>query len=126
MEENTTVPEESKEIVPATAIPVFTFDPKLDETEETPPIRRQIGKTMSITENFTLYDVFKYVGQVDKKIKEFRDGIEALEAQRKNYMDEVALIEQQLGVSDLEAQYQKVKAEEAVAKEIESRDNGNA
>lgn len=98
--------EETKSVVP-TYVFVET------EGEDLPPIKRQIAKTMEITENFRLYDVYAHLGALDKKIKEFEENIGALTAQKKNFLDELEVIEKALGISEMESEYNKVKAEEA-------------
>lgn len=91
--------------------PVYKFTQKEGE-EALAPVRRSISKTMETTETFTMYDVLTYIAKIRKSIDDKKAEITGLEAMLKAYEDEVALIEGQLGVADLDAEFQKEKAQE--------------
>lgn len=76
------------------------------------PIKKQVAKTMVVTENFTIFDVLAYIGKMKKAIDDKRAEIEGLEAMVKAYEDELKVIEDQLGVQKLEEEYQKTLAED--------------
>lgn len=111
--------EETKQVVPQ-----YVFV-ESSEGEDLPPVKRQIAKTMEITEHFRLYDVYAHLGALDKRIDEFQENIKALTEQKKNFLDELDIIEKALGISEMESEYNRVKAEEATAAN-ENKDVKNA
>lgn len=106
----------SEEIV----IPKYSFQEV--EGEELPPVRRTIGKTHEITETFTVYDIFKGLAMLEKRIADSKAQTEMFEKQRENYLAEIEVIEEQLGVSNLQDEYQKAMVEE-VQKADEIKEN---
>lgn len=83
-----------------------------NESEEVTPIKRTIAKTMEVTENFTVYDAIAYVAKMNKAVADKEAEIEGLKSMIKAYEDELQLIENELGVQAMEADYQKKLAEQ--------------
>lgn len=90
-------------------IPTYKF--KVVEGEEVTPIKRVIQKTMEVTEEFDMFSALQYRAKMLKEIENKKAEIEGLESMVKAYDEEIELIEESLGVQDLEAEYQKAIAE---------------
>lgn len=91
--------------------------------ENITPVRRKINKTMEITESFNYYDALAYCMKMEKAVKDKEAEIEGLNAMIEAYRKELVIIERELGIEELEKQYnlelhEKLKAE-AVAKVAE-------
>ena len=97
-------------------IPTYKFSE--DNKENLSPLRQKIEKTMEITETFNLYDVYKYVGSIDKHISDKLAEVKSLKKQKQAFLDEIELVEKTLGVSDLEKMYQEEQAKDAQVKSI--------
>jgi len=87
------------------------------EGEVVTPIRRQIAKTMEVTELFTYYDALAYVMKMEKAVADKQAEIQGLEAMIKAYRDELEIVEKELSVTELEEKYnlelhEKLKREE--------------
>lgn len=95
-------------------IPTYKF--KEVEGEVLTPIKRTIQKTMEVTEEFNVFEALQYRAKLIKAIADKNAEIEGLESMVKAYDEEIALIEEALGVQDLEVEYQK----EIAAKNEES------
>lgn len=87
--------------------PKYQFVEAIEGEEEVSPIKRSISKTMEITENFTVFAALEYVAKIDKAIKDKEAEIEGFKIMKKAYEDEFKLIEEELGVQEMEADYQK-------------------
>lgn len=80
---------------------------KVEGVEEVTPIKRKIAKTMEITEEFSAYDAIEYVAKMKKGIADKEAEIEGLRSMIKAYEDELEIIENELSVQAMEADYQK-------------------
>lgn len=102
-------------------IPTYKF--KEVEGEVLTPIKRTIQKTMEVTEEFNVFEALQYRAKLIKAIADKQAEIEGLESMVKAYDEEIALIEESLGVQDLEVEYQKEIAEknEESAKERQAK-----
>lgn len=94
-------------------VPKYQFAPLTDEESKLPPVQRQVFKTMEITESFTVYSVFQHLAKMDKAIADKQAEIDGLEDMKKAYMAEMAVIENQLGIEDLEQEFNKIQSAEA-------------
>lgn len=86
-------------------IPTYKF--KEVEGEVITPIKRTIQKTMEVTEEFNIFDALQYRAKLLKAISDKEAEIEGLNTMVKAYDEEISLIEEALGVQDLEVEYQK-------------------
>lgn len=86
-------------------IPTYKF--KEVEGEVLTPIKRTIQKTMEVTEEFNVFEALQYRAKLIKAIADKNAEIEGLESMVKAYDEEIALIEESLGVQDLEVEYQR-------------------
>lgn len=98
-------------------IPTYKF--KEVEGEVGTPIKRTIQKTMEVTEEFNVFEALQYRAKLVKAIADKNAEIEGLESMVKAYDEEIALIEESLGVQDLEVEYQKEIAEKNAESEKE-------
>lgn len=92
------------------------------------PIKKQIAKTMEVTETFNIFEVMQYIAKLKKAIEDKDAEKEGMVHMLKAYEDELELIEAELGVQKLEEEYQKsvaeqnaIEAEEARLKENEDK-----
>ena len=86
-------------------IPTYKF--KEVEGEVVTPIKRTIQKTMEVTEEFNVFEALQYRAKIVKAIEDKQAEISGLESMVKAYDEEIALIEDSLGVQDMEVEYQK-------------------
>lgn len=86
-------------------IPTYKF--KEVEGEVVTPVKRTIQKTMEITEEFNLFEALQYRAKMLKAIADKQAEIDGINSMVKAYDEEIAVIEESLGVQDLEAEYQK-------------------
>lgn len=86
-------------------IPTYKF--KEVEGEPLTPIKRTIQKTMEVTEEFNIFEALQYRAKLIKAIADKNAEIDGLNTMVKAYDEEIALIEESLGVQDLEVEYQK-------------------
>ena len=86
-------------------IPVYKF--KEAEGEVVTPIKRTIQKTMEVTEEFNIFDALQYRAKLLKAIADKEAESDGLNSMVKAYDEEIAIIEESLGVQDLEVEYQK-------------------
>lgn len=86
-------------------IPTYKF--KEVEGEVVAPIKRTIQKTMEVTEEFNIFDALQYRAKLLKAIADKNAEIDGLNSMVKAYDEEIAIIEEALGVQDLEVEYQK-------------------
>jgi len=86
-------------------IPTYKF--KEVEGEVLTPIKRTIQKTMEVTEEFNIFDALQYRAKLLKAIADKNAEIDGLQSMVKAYDEEIAIIEEALGVQDLEVEYQK-------------------
>jgi len=86
---------------------------KYEEGVEVPaqPIKRNIAKTMEVTEMFTVYDAMVYLSKVDKAIADKQAEIDGLVAMKEAYEKELKVVEKALDVQKSEDEYQKELAE---------------
>lgn len=97
--------------------PKYEFtDPK----QEGNPVMKTISKTMVTTETFTMYDVLKHVAKMRKAIFDKRTEADGLENMLNEYLKEMAIVEETLGIDDLEKEFTKLEAEKAAAGEGET------
>ena len=85
--------------------PKYEFVEPDAEAPKVSPIKQPIAKIQETAQTFTLYDVYRTIGQLDKRITDKQAEIEADEKLKKLFEAEIELIEKALGVSDLERQY---------------------
>jgi hypothetical protein len=106
--------------------PKYEFVQPEPDAQEVSPIKRQIAKIQETASTFTLYDVYRTIGQLDKRIEDKQAEIKADEDMKKLFEAELALIEKSLKVSDLERQYQvEVAAEIAVAEALKTNETNS-
>lgn len=101
-------------------IPTYKF--KEVEGETLTPIRRTIQKTMEVTEEFNVFEALQYRAKLVKAIADKQAEIDGLNTMVKAYDEEIAIIEEALGVQDLEVEYQKELAEKNAESEKERQD----
>lgn len=103
--------------------PKYEFVEPEPDAPKVSPIKQSIAKIQETAQTFTMYDVYRTIGQLDKRISDKKAEIEADEKLKELFEAEIALIEKSLGVSDLEKQYQvEVAVENAFAEA--SKENG--
>lgn len=94
-------------------------EPKYEFVEPEPdapaisPIKQPIAKIQETASTFTLYDVFRSIGFIEKRIEDRNAENKKDREMLKLFRAEIALIEKALGVSKLEKQYQNECAAEA-------------
>lgn len=98
-------------------IPTYKF--KEVEGEVLTPIKRTIQKTMEVTEEFNIFEALQYRAKLLKAIADKQAEIDGLNTMVKAYDEEIAIIEEALGVQDLEVEYQKELAEKNAESEKE-------
>lgn len=98
-------------------IPTYKF--KEVEGEALTPIKRTIQKTMEVTEEFNVFEALQYRAKLVKAIADKQAEIDGLNTMVKAYDEEIAIIEEALGVQDLEVEYQKEIAEKNAESEKE-------
>jgi hypothetical protein len=103
-------------------VPKYAFAPITEEEKNLPPVQRKVFKTMEVTESFTVYDVFKHLAKMDRAIADKEAEIASLEEMKKSYMEEMIIIEKQLGIEDLEQEFRFIRAAEAEAEEKAKKD----
>ena len=86
--------------------PKYTFT-EVEGSEELSPVQRLISKTMEVTENFTMFDALSYVAKMEKAKVDKNAEIDGLNEMISAYEKEIKIIEDQLGVSELETRFQK-------------------
>lgn len=107
-------------------VPKYAWTPE-DGAEFIAPVKRKINKTMEVTEVFTYFDALQYVMKMEKAVKDKQAEIDGLESVIKAYREEIELIEQELGVTGVEEEFQqnlhlKLKAEAEAEKEAPLND----
>ena len=75
------------------------------------PIKKNISKTMEVTEEFNVYDTMVYLAKMQKAIEDKEAEIEGLKAMKKAYEDELKLIEDELGIQKAQEEWEQVEAE---------------
>jgi hypothetical protein len=96
-------------------VPKYEFVEPEADAPAVSPIKRQIAKIQETASTFTLYDVYRTIGQLDKLIADKQVEIKGHEDMKELFEAELALIENQLKVTDLENQYKnEVLAEVAI------------
>ena len=75
------------------------------------PIKKDIAKTMEVTEKFNIFDVMTYVAKMDKAIGDKEAELEGLKSMKKAYEDELEIIEKALGVQKAQEAWEKAEAE---------------
>lgn len=99
-------------------IPKYQLSTKEEESELS-PVLKTIFKTMEVTESFTLYSVLEYLAKMDKSIADKQAEIDGLVNMKEAYLKEMKVIEDQLGLKNLEQEYIKTAAEKVAAGVIE-------
>lgn len=102
-------------------IPKYKLAEK-EEEKDLSPVKKTIFKTMEVTETFTLYSVLEYLAKLDKAIGDKKAEMEGLENMKEAYIKELKVIEDQLGIENLEDEYRKAAAEAATKAEEEKND----
>jgi hypothetical protein len=82
------------------------------------PLKKKVTKTMEITETFTIFDVMQYIAKLKKGIEDKDAEKQGLVNMLEAYEKELALIEKNLGVMDLQKKWEKEQAETLSAEEI--------
>lgn len=103
-------------------IPTYKF--KEVEGEVLTPIKRTIQKTMEVTEEFNLFEALQYRAKLLKAVADKNAEIDGLNSMVKAYDEEIAIIEESLGVQNLETEYQKEIAEKNAESEKDIKDKG--
>lgn len=107
--------------------PKYEFVQPEEGGQEVSPIKRNIAKIQETAQTFTLYDVYKIIGQLDKQIEDKEAEIGSIKDTKALFEAELVLIEKALKVTDLETQYQnEVAAEVAVAEALKAKDEQNS
>ncbi len=104
-------------------VPVYKFQ-DLKEGESTNPMLRSISKTMETTETFTMKNVFEYMAKIKKAINDKQGEIDGLNTMLEAYMKEISVVESQLGIQDLEAEFIKLEAEKTAPAEVSPEVDG--
>lgn len=104
--------------------PKYKWTEAVEGEEAVAPIRRQISKTMEVTETFSYYDALAYCMKMEKAVKDKQAEIAGLEAMIKAYRDELEIIEAELKVNEIEKEFQlevqaKLQEEEKLAQATE-------
>lgn len=103
--------------------PEYAFVERGADEETISPIKLQIAKIQNTASTFSLYDVYKLIGSLDRLIDEKEAEIAKHKQNKELFLAEIALIEKALGVSEMEKQYQaEVTAEVAVAEALKAND----
>lgn len=102
--------------------PVYAFTPAKEGTEDIQPSKREMSKTMEVTETFTYYDALAYCMKIEKAIEDKEKEIEGLMSMRDAYRKELTLIEEEFDIVKADEEFhanqqKKLQAEEA-AKEV--------
>lgn len=96
--------------------PEYKFIAPDADAQPVSPIKRPIAKIQETASTFTLYDVYKMIGQLDRVIAEKEAEIVKHKQHKELFEAELALVEKSLGVKEMEKQYQvECLAETAVA-----------
>ncbi len=98
--------------------PAYEFVEPEKDAPKVSPIKQQIAKIQETATTFTLYDVYRTIGQLDKIIEDKEAEIVAHKNTKSLFEAELVLIEKALGVSDLEKQYQNEVAAEIAVEEV--------
>lgn len=107
--------------------PKYEFVEPEADAPKVSPIKQQIAKIQETAQTFTLYDVYRTIGQLDKRIADKKAEIEADEKLKALFEAEIKLIEEALGVTDLEKQYQvEVAVEKAVGETLASNEKDSS
>lgn len=94
--------------------PKYTFVEATDgsSTEES-IVKKKIAKTMEITEEFSMFDVFSYISKMDKAIRDKTAELDGLKSMKEAYLKEIEEIKAQLGVEDFDSEYAKTLTEDS-------------
>lgn len=84
------------------------------------PLKKQIAKTMEITETFTIFDVMQYIAKLKKAIEDKEAEKEGLVAMLKAYEEELSIVEESLNIKELEEKFQKEFGTESVEESVPS------
>lgn len=90
--------------------------------EDVAPIRRKINKTMEVTESFNYYDTLAYVMKMEKAVADKEAEIEGMKSMIKAYKDEIELIEEKLGLTEMERVWNLELHEKLVAETKEKEE----
>lgn len=103
--------------------PIYKFSDAAAEQVDLQPSKRQLSKTMEVTETFTYYDALAYCMKMEKKIADLNAEIDGLQTMVDAYRKELALIDDELGIVKADEEYhkelQKKLQEEEAAKKAE-------
>ena len=100
--------------------PTYKFVEPVEGEEVKTPARRVIAKTSTITEHFDVHSTLEYMARMDKEIGELEAKISGLKTMKEAYQKELDLIENELGVMEMDKDFQKEVAEKNQA-EVEAK-----
>jgi len=116
--------EEKKEVIEeiTPVVPTYKFSEE-EGMEELPPVKRQIAKSMEVTEMFTYYDALAYMMRMEKAIEDKKVEIGTLETMVGKYKEELDIIDGQFNINEMEKTFQlelheKLKKEEAEKEDV--------
>ena len=78
-------------------------------------VKKNIAKTMEITEMFNMFDVMSYIAKMDKGIADKEAELEGLKSMKLAYEEELEIIEKELGIKKKQAEWEKNQAEKLAA-----------
>lgn len=91
--------------------PTYKFVEPAEGEEVKTPAKRIIAKTSFVTEHFDVHSTLEYMARMEKEIGELEAKISGLKTMKEAYQKELDLIENELGVLAMDADYQKEIAE---------------
>lgn len=103
----------------AIQVPTYEFVEQEADAPVVSPVKRIIAKMQETATTFSLYEVYQALAHIDKMIEGAKAEIAAHGKRKELFLAELAIVERDLGVSDMEKQYQaEVIAEIAVAEAL--------
>jgi len=99
--------------------PVYKFSDKAVEQVDLQPSKRELSKTMEVTETFTYYDALAYCMKMEKAIADKEAEIAGLQAMIDAYRKELVSIDNELGITKADELYHSKLHAELKAKEVE-------
>ena len=106
--------------------PTYKFAELKEGEEVKTPAKRLIAKTSTVTEHFDMHSTLEYMAKMDKEIESKLAEVEGLKKMKEAFQTEIDYIELELGVLEMDKDYQKEIAEknEALVK-AELLETGN-
>jgi hypothetical protein len=100
--------------------PTYKWIAQEEDAQDVSPIKRPIAKLQEAHAEFTVYQAYQAIGQLEDGIRKRDEQSTADRATIELYRAELDLIQSALGIDDLEKQYQNEKlAEIAVSNKPE-------